>query len=97
MSAANGHDFPELAEPVTRVTVFHGREPLSGHGAGALATVRRALVAMLGHGFISDLETHSRTGWTEWSWRSGTEDAAGVRAGILDTLGVIAPKDWEVK
>jgi hypothetical protein len=83
-------------EPVTRVTVFHG-DNLNSHGVQTLATMRRALLGMLHHGSITELETHSRAGWTEWSWRRGTEEPEGIRDGVLDTLAVIAPDDWEVR
>jgi hypothetical protein len=89
-------DTTTIPEPVTRVTVFHGPN-LNARGVQALATVRRALLGMLGHGSITELETHSRSGWTEWSWRRGTEEPEGIRDGVLDTLAVIAPGDWEYR
>jgi hypothetical protein len=52
---------------------------------------------MLHHGFITELETHSRTETTEWSWRRGSEGPEGIRLGLLDTLAAIAPESWEVR
>jgi hypothetical protein len=51
---------------------------------------------MLGHGFIADLNTYSDHDTTEWSFRPGTEDPAGIMAGLLDTVRAIAPGDWVI-
>lgn len=83
-------------EPATRVAVCHGAE-LGADDLRALAVVRRTLVGMLHHGFITELETHSRTETTEWSWRRGSEGPEGIRLGLLDTLAAIAPESWEVR
>jgi hypothetical protein len=85
-----------IPEPATSVAVMHG-STLDDTGRQALQTVRRALLASLHHGFITDLETHSRDGYTEWSWHRGTEEPEGIREGVLHTLSVIAPTDWTIR
>jgi hypothetical protein len=81
-----------------RVAVHYGY-PLDAQGFRALRTVRRTLLGLLSHGAITDLETvtSARSHITEWSWRAGSEDPEGVRAGLLDVLAAIAPKTWTVK
>jgi hypothetical protein len=85
-----------IPEPATRVAVFHGDE-LGPDDFRALQTVRRTLLGMLHHGFITELETCSRPDVTEWSWHRGTIEPEGIRDGLLDTLAVIAPEGWAIR
>jgi hypothetical protein len=85
-----------MSEPATRVAVSHGSE-LGADDVLALRVVRRTLLGALHHGFITELETHSRTGVTVWSWCRGTEEPEGIRLGLLDVLAAIAPADWDVR
>ena len=82
--------------PVWTLTARHGDE-LDADDHTALQVIRRTLLGMLGHGFITELNTFSGSDTTVWSYRSGTEDGGQIMVGLLDTVGVIAPDSWEIE
>jgi hypothetical protein len=73
----------------------HG-DDLSRNDFTALQTVRRTLLGLQGHGFITDFETYADHDQTVWSYRQGSEGGDETMAGLVDLIRVVAPKDWEV-
>jgi hypothetical protein len=78
-----------------RLTVTHG-DTLDAADFAALQTVRRTLLGLLDHGSIAALETFAGSEVTVWSFAAGTEDLAGITAGLSDVLEVIAPAHWRI-
>jgi hypothetical protein len=80
---------------VYALTVIHGDE-LGQEDFDALQVVRRTLLGMMGHGFITSFETHSEDNTTCWSYLPGSEDPSQILAGLCDLIRNIGPDGWTV-
>jgi hypothetical protein len=76
------------------LTVEHDQP--GGHDFQVLATIRRTLLGLASHGFITDVQTYSSTEVTSWSYHPGTEDGGEILAGLVDTAKALAPKHWRL-
>jgi hypothetical protein len=85
-----------MSPEVWSLTVKHG-DDLDQAEADALQVIRRTLLGLMGHGFITDLNTYGNSDLTQWSYQRGTEDPGGIMAGLLDTLQVIALPHWVIE
>lgn len=80
---------------VYALSATHG-DDLSGADHRALATIRRTMLGLLEHGFITELNTYSGACVTEWSYLPGTEHPDQILAGLVDTVRAIAPDTWVI-
>jgi hypothetical protein len=70
---------------------------LDQQGSLVLATVRRTLLGLQGHGFVAEVNTYSTEGKTVWSYRPGSENGGDVLQGLMDLVLTLAPSSWELR
>ena len=78
------------------LSATHG-DDLNGADHKALATIRRTMLGLLEHGFITELNTYSGACVTEWSFLAGSEHPGQILEGLADTVRAIAPDGWIVR
>ena len=77
------------------LTVRHG-DDLDAEDFNVLQVVRRTLLGMMGHGFITSFETYSDHDSTTWSYLPGSEDPDQILAGLRDLVYEIGPEEWVI-
>lgn len=88
-------DNPTYPPGVWSLAVRHG-DQMGKADLEVLQIIRRTLLGLVHHGTIDQLDTYSNHVMTEWSFRPGSEDPAGIIDGLIHVLRVIAPGDWVI-
>lgn len=73
-----------------------GRE-MFGPDFRTMDAVRRTLLGLASHGFVTDVESHSDATSATWSYHAGSEDPGGIMDGLVTVVKQLAPTwAWRV-